>query len=278
MGVIHKVGQTVLNVYIFSWDALLTLLNLVLPNKPVGRVTPNGHPGFEGKWPEYIPGKEGDSRCSCPALNAMANHGIISRDGKNIAFTEMNHKIRTTYNFAPTFCLFVPNFSAEYLKKNYSKDTFNLQDLDKHNEIEHDGSLTREDVYHSPDQSKIAVPLIEELLANVSGKDAEGNTLMTPKDLSASLSQRYADAKATNPEFTTSFDHRMFGASNASTMLTIFGGRVDDLRTVLLEERLPDGWQSRVRTRFGLTFGAFNFTVSRVAGGVKEVSPKTNVE
>lgn len=57
-------------------------------------------------------------------------------------------------------------------------------------------------------------------------------------------------------------------------MLTIFGGRVEDLRTVLLEERLPDGWQSRVRSPFGLTFGAFNITVFKVASGVKEVPPK----
>lgn len=56
-------------------------------------------------------------------------------------------------------------------------------------------------------------------------------------------------------------------------MLTIFGGRVDDLRVLLLEERLPDGWESRVRSRFGLTFAAFNSTVLKVIGGVKDVPP-----
>lgn len=275
MGIVHKVTNTLLNVYIFSWDALLSLLNLVLPNKPIGKVTPKGHPGFGGEWPEYVPRKEGDSRCSCPALNAMANHGILPHDGRNISFTEMNHKIRATYNFAPTFCLFVPNYAAEYLKKSYSKDTFDLQDLDLHNAIEHDGSLVREDVYFSPDQSKIAVPLIEDLLTNVSGKDANGKPLMTPEDLSASLSQRYADAKDTNPEFKPlSLAHKTFGAANASTMLTIFGGRVEDLRSVLLYERLPERWESRVRSHFGLTFGAFNSTVFKVKRGVKEVPPK----
>lgn len=79
-----------------------------------------------------------------------------------------------------------------------------------------------EDTYHSPDQSKIAVPLIEDLLANVSGKDADGKPVMTPKDLSASLSQRYADAEATNPEFTTSFAHRGFGASKYVRIFTGF--------------------------------------------------------
>lgn len=60
-------------------------------------------------------------------------------------------------------------------------------------------------------------------------------------------------------------------------MLTIFGGRIEDLRSILLEERIPDGWESRVRSRFGLTFGAFNFTVARVASAVKQVPPKTKV-
>jgi hypothetical protein len=62
---------------VVSWDLSLTLINLVIPNRAVGKVTPEGHPGFGGNWPEYIPPKEGDSRCSCPALNAMANHGKI---------------------------------------------------------------------------------------------------------------------------------------------------------------------------------------------------------
>jgi len=201
-------------------------------------------------------------------LNAMANHGILPHDGKNIKFTDMTKTIRTTYNFASTFCLYVPNFAAEYLKKDYHKDTFDLAELDLHNAIEHDGSLTRQDVRFCPVQGTISVPLIEQALAYSSGKDNAGRTLMTKADLAAALKQRFADSKATNPDFTTSTPHKMFGASNASTMLTIFGGRVEDLRTVLLEERLPEGWESRVRSRFGLTFAAFNTTVLPVVAGM----------
>ena len=58
------------------WDLGCTLANQVLPLRKVGSVTPEGHPGAGGKWPEFVPPKEGDSRCSCPALNAMANHGV----------------------------------------------------------------------------------------------------------------------------------------------------------------------------------------------------------
>ena len=56
----------------------------------------------------------------------------------------MGDKIRVTYNFAPSFCVFVPSFAAGYLNKNYGKDTFDLAQLDLHNKgIEHDASLTR---------------------------------------------------------------------------------------------------------------------------------------
>lgn len=75
MFLVTPVVNTVQNFVVFSYDFGLTLANLVLPNRKVGHVTPEGHPGAGGKWPEYIAPKEGDSRCSCPALNAMANHG-----------------------------------------------------------------------------------------------------------------------------------------------------------------------------------------------------------
>ena len=65
------------NAVVFSWDALLELANLVLPKMSVGHVVPSGAPGFGRKWPEYKPPMESDSRCACPALNALANHGKV---------------------------------------------------------------------------------------------------------------------------------------------------------------------------------------------------------
>jgi hypothetical protein len=74
----------------------------------------------------------------------LINIGILPRDGKNISFKDMSDKIRVTYNFAPSFCLFVPTYAANYLKKKYGKDTCDLDKLDLHNKgIEHDASLTR---------------------------------------------------------------------------------------------------------------------------------------
>jgi hypothetical protein len=255
---------------IFTWDFGLTAVNWVTPNLKPDAVTPPGHPGAGGKWPEYVPAKDGDSRCSCPALNAMANHGILPHDGKNIKFTDMTEKIRTTFNFSPSFCVFVPVYAARMLNKDYNKDTISLQELDLHNGIEHDASLTREDSAQVPDQSKPHLPFIKELLDSASGKDKEGNVILTPEDLSAYSAKRRVDAKAANPDFSLSTFHKMFGSSNSSTMLTIFGGRVEDLKALLIDERLLDGWQSRVLTRMGLTFATFNATVLKVEHGTNE--------
>ncbi|KAH9476776.1 hypothetical protein JR316_0010691 [Psilocybe cubensis] len=38
------------------------------------------------------------SRSPCPALNSLANHGFISRDGKNLAFMELVHAMVLVYN------------------------------------------------------------------------------------------------------------------------------------------------------------------------------------
>jgi hypothetical protein len=36
---------------------------------------------------------------------------------------------------------------------------------------------------------------------------------------------------------------------------------MNDIRTMLMEERIPEGWESKVKSRFGLTIGAFQTTV-----------------
>ncbi|KAJ7732777.1 Chloroperoxidase [Mycena maculata] len=270
MAVSSSAGKVLEDIPIFVWDAWLALVNLVLPNKKVGTVVPHGNPGFEGKWPDFVPPKEGDSRSCCPALNALANHGILPHDGKNIKFTEMTDKVRTTFNFAPSFCLFVPTFAANTLGKNYKMDACDLAELSLHNGIEHDASLTRQDTKLDPDQGKPHLPFVHGLLGSATGKDKDGNLTLTEADLSRFSGKRRAEARATNPDFTLDKFHKMFGSANSSTLLTIFGGKVSDLEPFLVEERIPEGWEPKIRSPMGLTFIAFNHTVLKVENGIKE--------
>lgn len=215
MGIIGKVGGGMVDLSVMAWDAVIALMNLVTPKLKEGEVVPRGVPGHRGCWPEYIPPKAGDSRSACPMLNAMANHGILPHDGKNITFRELNETVRQTFNFAASFCFFVPNFSARFLERSYASDRFDLADLSLHaeNAIEHDASLTRQDVALEPDQGKPDLGLVKDLLDEATGKSADGSPILTTSDLARALSKRRADARRTNPKYTESFFHNMFGSA-----------------------------------------------------------------
>ncbi|KAI0943498.1 hypothetical protein AcW1_002648 [Taiwanofungus camphoratus] len=259
-------GSALLTVGLLICDLGLTLYNVFAPLRPANRVVPDHCAGAGGLWPRYVAPSNADSRSACPALNAMANHGILPRSGRGISFRQLNSAVRATYNFSPTFCFFVPNYIAGVLDKSYWTDTFDLSDISVHNGIEHDASLTREDTYLVPDQSRPSGRLVEELLANGTGPGGD----LTPADLSRALGKRRSEAKQTNGQYSQSTFHKIFGSSNSSTLLTIFGGSAKDLRPMLLEERIADGWQPRIRRPGGLTLIEFQPTVLEVEFGIKE--------
>ena len=213
MGLLTKIASPFINLFVFSWDFWLFILNLLTPSLKPSRVVPAHAAGHNLTWPEYVPPKEGDSRSACPMLNAMANHGILPHDGKNISFKELNTKVRQTFNFAPTFCFFVPKFAADFLNRSYWSGRFDLAELDLHNAIEHDASLTRQDAALVADQGKPDLKLVDELLEEATGKMPDGSPRLTGPDLSRALSKRRVHARKTNKDYTESLFHNIFGSS-----------------------------------------------------------------
>jgi hypothetical protein len=105
-------------------------------------------------------------------------------------------------------------------------------------------------------------------LQGATGKGPNGEKLLTKDDLSKALSKRRSEARAENKQYSESLFHNMFGSANSSTMLTIFGGIVDDLVPMLVEERFAEGWEPRIKSHYGLTMAEFNKTVLPVEIGV----------
>ena len=126
------------------------------------------------------------------------------------------------------------------LNKSYGKDTFDLHEIDLHNGIEHDASLFRKwllplfnscvsnnltsglDRALQPDQSVKHEPFIKELLEAATGKDKNGNDILTKKDISRILGKRRAVARAVNAEFSLSFPHRIFSSSKCVPVFLLF--------------------------------------------------------
>ena len=210
MGIVKIFEEIFFNVAVLTWDNILVVLNIILPKYKPDQVVPAGCPGRDGNWPEFVPPKEGDSRSACPMLNAMANHGILPHDGENITFKQLNTTVRQTFNFAPSFCFFVPRFSSNFLNRSYFKDKFDLAELSLHSAkaIEHDASLTRHDAALQPDQGYPDQKLVDELLNDVTGKFPDGSAQMTVSDLSRALSKRRADQS-----YSENFFHNMFGSA-----------------------------------------------------------------
>ena len=49
---------------------------------------------------------------------------------------------------------------------------------------------------------------------------------------------------------------------SSATLLAIFGGRVLDIKSFLADERLPEGWESHARNRWGVTIAKFNLLLA----------------
>ena len=74
--------------------------------------------------------------------------------------------------------------------------------------------LPGKDFALEPNQGAPHVPFVDELLASATGKDKEGNPILTLKDLAAYSSKRRVDARVSNPEYyKLDFPHKLFGSS-----------------------------------------------------------------
>ena len=89
--------------------------------------------------------------------------------------------------------------------------------------------LAGEDTFLHPDQSRPSLPLVHQLLLAASGAPAtssspgmitlsDGTRLdlsrtLTTKDLSRVSSKRRVEARKTNPQFSMSVSHKLFGSS-----------------------------------------------------------------
>ena len=51
---------------------------------------------------EFRPAREGDIRGPCPAINTLANHGFINRDGKDVKVSDLAQALQDVYRVSAT--------------------------------------------------------------------------------------------------------------------------------------------------------------------------------
>ncbi|CAJ2508770.1 Uu.00g137960.m01.CDS01 [Anthostomella pinea] len=147
-----------------------------------------------------------DSRSPCPGLNALANHNWLRHDGKNLDWPMINTAAQDAYGFGPgMYKPFVDMvFQFNISTTNTPNETFNLFDLARHDTIEVDGSLTRNDIYFGDDvhfDASVFAPVAQDLGLN---QNLSAHSFVTTETAALATKNRLALAKRVNPAFNAS--------------------------------------------------------------------------
>ncbi|KAF8145786.1 Chloroperoxidase, partial [Mycena galopus ATCC 62051] len=222
----------------------------------------------------FIPAGTSDKRSPCPALNALANHGYLSRQGSQIKFTQLLHAVKFVYNLSLPLALLLtlagfltcakfsmnsstPETQSSSIppKKRYLHPrgcrwrlsvswTLSLSDLSAQgwNKIAHDASLVHASGIpsHAPDPA-----LLSNLLSAASASQDAGLTLN-------GLAAVHALRERSLPHRLSSLHEQIALGECALAWLVMGNPRtgVIDLDTLAQwfgEERLPNGWWDRMR-------------------------------
>ncbi|KAF3037277.1 hypothetical protein E8E12_008484 [Didymella heteroderae] len=93
---------------------------------------------------EWMPGGAGDFRGPCPMLNTLTNHGFLPRDGRNLTRANVIKGLGDGLNFDATLAGIMWD-QAIIVNPAPNATFFTLEQLNVHNVLEHDASLSRAD-------------------------------------------------------------------------------------------------------------------------------------
>jgi len=185
----------------------------------------------------FVPPTPFDRRSPCPALNALANHGYLPHDGKDIGFFTLIRAQQEAYNLSFVLA-FVLSLAGILLCGSISKFSLNLNALSIHGRIEHDASLVHHDA-STGDATSVIPKLVDELIA-----DSADGVHMTVDDLVRARVRRQehlalgqldpVHAELARGESVLA--HDIFLAPDGK------GACVEHLKMWFGEERLPEGW------------------------------------
>ncbi|CAF3637479.1 unnamed protein product [Rotaria sordida] len=203
----------------------------------------SGRPFADESRYDYVAPSPNDSRSPCPALNALANHGYLPRDGRNITPEVLQLVLQEKMGLS---WLAARTIIKQAYKTVGTDGLLSLSNLSFHSSksIEHDGSLSRLDAALSNNQQgKFNQERFNKFLSF--SKDGK---FLTTEDVAAARLYFKADSHANNPQclWNQSIEKAMW--TEAAILLYILGkhGRVSIEDTKSADE--PSYFQENTQT------------------------------
>ena len=234
---------------------------------------------------EYAPSKPTDLRSPCPLINALANHGYLPRDGRNVVASDLMSGMKEagiSYAFRailayPCFLEYKPPkvvaaqpplslwkklwllftnpyalFFGNFALRNHNQfdssgnKCINLDQMNIHGAIEHDISLSRRDIAEGDNHSPDP-QLIEEML----GSSSDGGKTLSLEDFCTLQRRRIHEQLESNPSLEYGPPEHNIASGQILMMLKAFGDGqkvpCKYMRALYKEERLPvkEGWKKK---------------------------------
>ncbi|KAK1940074.1 putative sterigmatocystin biosynthesis peroxidase stcC [Phytophthora citrophthora] len=170
-------------------------------------------------------------RSPCPALNSLANHGFLPRNGKSLTPEMIRNAIMEVFNIDETL--------AERLTRPLPSQ-LTLADLSVHGFIEHDASLVHDDTYLKKDPAEINITLADNLFAKSKDGKLDKHVLATGRR------QRESQCKKENPEYALPVKAQAAAYGESALLLLAMGDYESETiseehaKSFLVDEKIPD--------------------------------------
>lgn len=161
-----------------------------------------------------------DVRGPCPALNSLANHNLIPHSGRNITAPLLVDILGRVFNLSLELAETIT--AGGLATRSPDATAFDLPDLNRHNAIEHDASLSRADLFFTgPDRAgTFDCATFDRFFAHLAGAD-----YVSAEAAAAGRYGQVRHARAHNPNFTYGLQQQVTGyAETALYMSTMVDG------------------------------------------------------
>ncbi|OTB02684.1 hypothetical protein M426DRAFT_74456 [Hypoxylon sp. CI-4A] len=178
-----------------------------------------------------------DVRGPCPMLNTLANHGFLPHSGKGITVNKTIDALNAGLNMEADLAALLFDFAVT-TNPTPNASYFDLDHLTRHNILEHDASISRQDSYFG------RADILNEAVFNQTKSYWTGELVDIQMAANARVA-RLMTSNLTNPEYSLSDTGSVFSIGESAAYVGILGDKVSGTvpKTWLIylfeQERLP---------------------------------------